>query len=134
MGGRTCALNARLSRREYTMNSMPPRQSVGRAVRAAMLICPALFCSTAVVQAKASFTTFQISNDRTTVLAMNQNGDTTGFYNDGHGNAHAFIRSATGKITTFDVSSSGSFGVGIDNAGDVTGTYLDSSGSAHGYV
>ena len=116
------------------MNSTPPRQPVGRAVRAAVLVCPVLLCSAAVVEAKVSYTTFQVSNDSTTVAAMNQNGDTTGFYNDSSGTAHPFIRSAAGTITTFDVSASGSFGVGIDNAGDVTGTYLDGGGSPHGFV
>jgi hypothetical protein len=67
---RACALRTRLSRRERTMNSMPSRQPAGRTVRAAMFVCPLLLCGVAVVEAKASFTTFQVSNDRTTVTAM----------------------------------------------------------------
>ena len=70
------------------MNSMPYHQTVGRAVRAAMLVCPALLCSVAVVEAKASFT----KSNNTEPTSINDKGVVTGFYTDANDAYHGFIR------------------------------------------
>ena len=63
-----------------------------------------------------------------------------GFYIDGVGAEHGFLRSASGTITTFEApnagtgSEQGTIVTGIDASGDVIGAYTDSNNAIHGFV
>lgn len=47
-------------------------------------------------EAKSRFTAFQVQKDATLVTAINVSGATTGYYTDGNGIPHGFVRSAAG--------------------------------------
>jgi hypothetical protein len=71
---------------------------------------------------------------------INSEGAIDGFYADGEGVAHGFIRTPQGTIIEFDVSGAGTgagqgtYSWSINDAGAVTGAYYDASGMPHGYV
>jgi hypothetical protein len=63
-----------------------------------------------------------------------------GYYIDGNGAFHGFLRASNGVITTFDVPGAGT-GPGqgtlpfsINPAGAITGYYTDASGLSHGFL
>ena len=85
-------------------------------------------------------TTYGSTNPGTYVVAINASGEVAGFYIDGVGAEHGFLRSAGGTITTFDATGAskgaeqGTVVTGIDAAGDVIGAYTDSTNAIHGFV
>ncbi len=84
--------------------------------------------------------TYGSTNPGTLVLAMNASGEVAGFYIDGVGAEHGFLRDASGNITTINPtnaatgSEQGTIVTGIDAAGDVIGAYTDSTNVIHGFV
>ena len=84
-------------------------------------------------------TTYGSTNPGTYVIAMNASGEVAGFYIDGAGAEHGFLRNASGTLTTFEApnagtgSEQGTIVTGIDAAGDVIGAYADSSNAIHGF-
>lgn len=64
----------------------------------------------------------------------------TGWYVDGNGVSHGYVRAPWGVIATFDApgagkgAGQGTFAYSIDDWGVVTGSYIDASGVNHGYV
>ncbi len=85
-------------------------------------------------------TTYGSTNPGTYVIAINASGMVAGFYIDGVGAEHGFLRSASGTITTFEApnagtgSEQGTIVTGIDASGDVIGAYADSNNAIHGFV
>lgn len=85
-------------------------------------------------------TSYGSSNPGTFVVAINTSGEVAGFYIDGVGAEHGFLRSAGGTITTFSAPGAGTafeqgtIVTGIDDSGDVIGAYADSSNAIHGFV
>lgn len=73
-------------------------------------------------------------------LGMTPSQVIEGFYVDGGGASHGFLRMPNGSITTFDVPQAGT-GAGqgtipesINPAGAITGYYADDTGLNHGFV
>lgn len=73
-------------------------------------------------------------------LGMTPSQAIEGFYTDGNGAFHGFLRGSNGVIATFDAPGAGT-GPGqgtqpesINPAGAITGFYTDASGLAHGFV
>jgi hypothetical protein len=66
---------------------------------------------------------------------INGAGTVVGWYTDGTGAAHGYVRSASGVITTFDTAkkSTNTVGQGINSSDVVTGYYTDATGT-HGFV
>ncbi len=73
-------------------------------------------------------------------LTINASGEVAGFYIDGVGAEHGFLRDALGTITTINApdaaagSEQGTIVTGIDAAGDVIGAYTDTNNMIHGFV
>ena len=84
--------------------------------------------------------TYGSTNPGTFVISINASGEVAGFYIDGVGAEHGFLRDASGNISTFEApnaatgSEQGTIVTGIDAAGDVIGAYTDSNNMIHGYV
>ena len=76
----------------------------------------------------------------TFIDGSNPSGAITGFYADGSGVNHGFVRAKQGAITTFDAPGAGTstlqgtVPVGINPSGAITGSYVDGSGVSHGFV
>jgi hypothetical protein len=72
-----------------------------------------------------SFTSFDAPDagpDETFPSSMNQNGMIAGWYYDGGGVAHSFVRSTSGQITEFDPPGlTNSFAVSINLKGQIVG-------------
>lgn len=85
-------------------------------------------------------TSYGSSNPGTFVVTINASGEVAGFYIDGSGAEHGFLRDAGGTVTTFEApnagtgSEQGTIVTGIDAAGDVIGAYTDASNAIHGFV
>ncbi len=85
-------------------------------------------------------TTYGSTNPGTFVLTINASGEVAGFYIDGVGAEHGFLRDALGAITTINApgaaagSEQGTIVTGIDAAGDVIGAYTDTNNMIHGFV
>jgi hypothetical protein len=85
-------------------------------------------------------TTYGSTNPGTFVISINASGEVAGFYIDGVGAEHGFLRDAAGTVTTFNPpnaatgSKQGTIVTGIDAAGDVIGAYTDASNAIHGFV
>jgi hypothetical protein len=85
-------------------------------------------------------TTYGSTNPGTYVLTINATGEVAGFYIDGVGAEHGFLRTASGTISTFEApnagtgSEQGTIVTGIDAAGDVIGAYTDTNNMIHGFV
>lgn len=85
-------------------------------------------------------TTYGSINPGTYVIAINATGEVAGFYIDGVGAEHGFLRDASGTISTFEApnagtgSEQGTVVTGIDAAGDVIGAYTDTNNMIHGFV
>lgn len=85
-------------------------------------------------------TTYGSTNPGTYVISINAPGEVAGFYIDGVGAEHGFLRDASGNITTINPanaatgSEQGTIVTGIDAAGDVIGAYTDSTNMIHGFV
>ena len=85
-------------------------------------------------------TTYGSTNPGTYVITINASGEVAGFYIDGVGAEHGFLRDASGTITTFEApnagtgSEQGTIVTGIDAAGDVIGAYTDTNNMIHGFV
>lgn len=85
-------------------------------------------------------TTYGSTNPGTYVLTINASGEVAGFYIDGVGAEHGFLRDASGNITTINPanaatgSEQGTIVTGIDAAGDVIGAYTDTNNMIHGFV
>jgi hypothetical protein len=73
-------------------------------------------------------------------LGMTPSEAIEGYYIDGNGAFHGFLRASHGVITTFDVPgagtgpSQGTQPQSINPAGAITGYYTDASGLSHGFV
>jgi hypothetical protein len=76
----------------------------------------------------------------TFAIAINPSQEIEGYYIDGNGAYHGFLRASNGVITTFDAADAGtSPGQGtqpysINPAGAITGFYVDSTGLSHGFL
>ena len=85
-------------------------------------------------------TTYGSTNPGTYVISINASGEVAGFYIDGAGAEHGFLRDAAGNITPINPtnaatgSEQGTIITGIDAAGDVIGAYTDSTNMIHGFV
>jgi N-acetylneuraminic acid mutarotase len=85
-------------------------------------------------------TSYGSTNPGTIVISINASGEVSGFYIDGIGAMHGFLRDAGGTITTFEDpnagtgSQQGTIVTGIDAAGDVIGVYIDANNAIHGFV
>lgn len=85
-------------------------------------------------------TTFGSTNPGTFVININASGEVAGFYIDGNGVEHGFLRNASGTVSTFDAlgagtgAEQGTIVTGIDAAGDVIGIYIDTNNAIHGFV
>ncbi len=71
---------------------------------------------------------------------INGAGDTVGYYIDGIGAYHGFVRAANGPITEFDVTGAGTakgegtVPSGINKTGTIVGSYRDSAKNWHGFI
>ena len=71
---------------------------------------------------------------------INTAGDIVGYYKDGIGAYHGFVRAADGTITEFDApgagtaESEGTVAAGINATGTIVGSYRDSSNIWHGFI
>ncbi|MGA7340571.1 MAG: Ig-like domain-containing protein [Terracidiphilus sp.] len=80
------------------------------------------------------------TNPGTFVISINASAEVAGFYIDGIGAEHGFLRNASGTVTTFEApnagtgSEQGTVVTGIDAAGDVIGVYTDTNNAIHGFV
>jgi hypothetical protein len=76
------------------------------------------------------------ANQGTVPQAINDIGETAGYYTDGNGASHGFVRTAGGKITTFDAPGAldGTYPENINNFGVIAGVFYDANGVAHGFV
>lgn len=71
----------------------------------------------------------------TYATALNDRGVIAGYYQDGTGLAHGFVRKSGGNFVTFDVAgAAGTFPNSINRGGDIAGWYTDASGTYHGFV
>lgn len=72
----------------------------------------------------------------TTPVGINDVGEITGYYTDGNGASHGFVRTPDGKITTFDApgASEGTYPGNINNFGVIAGTFYDTNYVGHGFV
>ena len=87
------------------------------------------------------FTTFDVPTGVGTIaLAVNDSGVVTGFFQDGSGFEHGFIRAANGTFTTFDgpgtvfAPGKGTIPARINAAGAVVGTFQGAGGVLHGFL
>ena len=76
------------------------------------------------------------ANQGTTPEAINDLGEITGYYTDGNGATHGFVRTPDGQITTFDApgASEGTYPGSINNFGVIAGIFYDTNGVGHGFV
>src|SRR6202167_6155365 len=92
-----------------------------------------------------TFTTFDApgagtANAQGTFAQSINEGAIAGFYIDGSGVYHGFVRAAGGTITTFDApgastaAGQGTYAYGINTAGSVTGFYQDTFSNNNGFV
>jgi hypothetical protein len=85
-------------------------------------------------------TSYGSTNPGTYVISINASDEVAGFYIDGVGAEHGFLRNASGTISTFEAPNSGTgpsqgtVATGIDAAGDVIGAYTDANNAIHGFV
>jgi hypothetical protein len=85
-------------------------------------------------------TSYGSTNPGTYVIAINASGEVAGFYIDGAGAEHGFLRDASGTVSPFSAPGAGTAQeqgtvvTGIDAAGDVIGVYTDSNNAIHGFV
>jgi len=76
----------------------------------------------------------------TFALAINSEGEITGYDNDGEGINHGFLRARNGAITTFDAPGAGTapnqgtVAIDINPEGAITGFYYDANNVSHGFV
>jgi predicted membrane protein len=88
--------------------------------------------------ASGAFTTVVVAGSvETTLFALNNAGQSAGYYYDASLHQHGFVRDSTGSITTFDVP--GSIGTGIEvrslnGSGVVAGDFLNSTSNTLGFV
>jgi Bacterial Ig-like domain (group 3) len=84
--------------------------------------------------------TYGSTNPGTYVISINASAEVAGFYIDGSGAEHGFLRNAGGSITIINPpnagtgSEQGSLVTGIDAAGDAIGVYTDTNNAIHGFV
>ena len=92
----------------------------------AALALAGVWALSATAQAKARFTTIDPSGSiSTTAIAINDGGVIAGYYEDGSGRTHGYVRGADGTITTFDPPRSRyTEALAINTAGAITGFYL----------
>ena len=98
--------------------------------------------SIAWAQKEPSITTFDAPGAGTSpgqgtiALAINLQGEITGYYTDGGNLAHGFVRSPDGKILAINApgATQGTFPAAINFAGKITGYYIDDNSVAHGFV
>ena len=90
---------------------------------------------TASVLDAQTITTFDVPDAAGTFpLAINRDGQVTGYYWDIAFQKHGFVRDLSGILTTFDVPGSiNTVPVAIDADGQITGTYEDSV-AVHGFL
>lgn len=86
----------------------------------------------AQVQARRQFLTIDFPGATATyVLAVNDAGILTGFYNDASGVAHGFVEAGT-EVVSFDPPGvTATFPSGINDQGTISGTYADAGGALH---
>jgi len=115
--------------------------------KGAVAFCIALcLLGTGVVTNAQSITTFDAPGAGTAAgqgtfgFGMTPSQTIEGYYIDGNGAFHGFLRAPNGVITTFDVADAGT-GPGqgtepesINPAGAITGFYNDATGLSHGFV
>jgi hypothetical protein len=82
------------------------------------------------VNARPSYTTFDVAGNSTFVTGLNGSNTVIGLM---FGSRASFIRTADGTITTFDVGGAETLATAINDAGLVTGYYVDGSGE-HGFL
>ncbi|HSC18679.1 MAG TPA: hypothetical protein VLC74_07170 [Rhizomicrobium sp.] len=82
------------------------------------------------VDAKPTYTTFDVAGNSTFVSGLNGSNTVVGFM---FGSAASFIRTVDGTITTFDVGGADTLAIAINDAGQVAGFYLDGNGE-HGFL
>jgi hypothetical protein len=79
----------------------------------------------------------------TNPVGINDIGEIAGYYVDGNGASHGFVRAPDGfvqapdgKITTFDApgASEGTYPESINNFGVIAGIFYDTNGVGHGFV
>ena len=97
-------------------------------------------------EAKPKFTTFEVTGagtgeyQGTLGQSINSAGVITGYYIDGSGVYHGYMRAASGAITRFNAAGSGTaeyqgtVAVGINTGGAIAGYYADSSNVYHGFL
>ena len=66
--------------------------------------------------------------------SVNDLGAITGYFVDGSGIGHGFLRASDGNMTTIDVPGPGTFPGNINNFGFIAGTYSDDNFVSHGFV
>ena len=75
-----------------------------------------------------------------TVSGITAAGAITGYYFDGSGVAHGYVRSPSGTITTFDApgagtgASQGTYVGSINPKGEITSFFVDANNVYHGYL
>ena len=81
-------------------------------------------------------TTFDYPQARQTqAVAINNNGEITGAYEDRQLIVHGFVRDPEGNFTSFDPQGSTlTFAYSINSSGQIAGYYLDSSNVYHGFL
>jgi len=71
----------------------------------------------------------------TNPVGINDIGEIAGYYIDGNGATHGFVRTTGGKITTFDPTGSvATYPFNINNFGVIAGLFYDTNGVGHGFV
>jgi PEP-CTERM motif len=123
--------------RSLFLNSprLAPMMTILRRRAAASIFLACLFSATA---ARADYTFSTFSGPGGTDAyggAINDSGQSTGFYFDSSSAAHGFIRDPAGGFSFFDASGAASTYIwGINNAGVVAGETYDSGNHSHGFV
>jgi hypothetical protein len=123
-----------IDRKRIVMN----RRKIWKVSGVALLLC-------GLTQA-GTLTTFDApgagtgSGQGTFANDINPAGAITGYYLDGNGAYHGFLRAPDGAITTFDAPGAGAsqyqgtLAISLDPAGAVAGYYYDDNTVAHGFV
>jgi len=70
----------------------------------------------------------------TEAVGINAPGSVSGYFQDGNGSFHGFLKQGS-KFTTIDVPGAmNTFGFGLNNSGEQVGYYVDQQGDVHGFV
>jgi len=93
------------------------------------------FASIAPASANPVITTFDVPGSASTYPMAIAGSRIAGWYADGGGSYHGFVRKANGQIETFDVSAAvATIANCINASGEVAGIYANSDNTQHGFV